>query len=63
VLGVGPGHPDLLAELAAMAVRGDLGLAELAVPFPLAEVNQALAGLREGRDPLARVPVVSVAPQ
>lgn len=43
IAGVAGCHPDLLPELAALAVRGDLALADLVDVVPLAELSAALA--------------------
>ena len=45
-------HPDLLPELLARLVRGDLDLAPLCAPVGPAELEEALARLRRGQGPL-----------
>ncbi len=56
LLSVAGAHPDLLPELAALAVRGELDLAAAIEIHPRAAVAELVARLRRGAAP--RVPIV-----
>jgi 6-hydroxycyclohex-1-ene-1-carbonyl-CoA dehydrogenase len=49
VIGVAGAHPDLLVEVAAMAVKGELDVAAACDAVPLAELGAALARRRDAR--------------
>ena len=49
IAGVAACHPDLLPELAALVVRGDLSLEREVMRAPMSSYADALAAIREGR--------------
>ena len=57
VVGAGACHPDLLPELAALVVRGDLVLAPQVVAMPFEAFADALDSVRCGR--IARLPILT----
>lgn len=59
VVGAPACHPDLLPELAALVVRGDLDLAPHTVALPFGALADALADRRAGR--LAALPILTPA--
>lgn len=57
VVGAAACHPDLLPELAALVVRGDLLLAPSVIALPFDALAEALDGLRRGR--LGALPILT----